>query len=153
MEKSYVSFVGGCTPLTFANLWGPEFYFEACYKSNVITGYRKESLHIFFYICDTYGCKDPKFSEDWSAFESPPSPLGPKPQQDPLSLPFIPTKARRVRSNGGTLKILRTQEKKSFTSKNMISLDNVLWNRHYAPEFEIPTLDRLSIHVGGKGKY
>ena len=152
MEKSGVRFAGGRTPLTFANLRGPEFDFEACYKSKVITGYRKELLQKVSYICDAYRCNDPTFTEDRSAFTPPPPPLRPKPQQDPLSLPLMPIKMRRARSDGRTLRTLQTQEKKSSTSQNMRRWDDVSWHPRCAPEVERPELDRVSIHVGKKGE-
>ena len=91
------------------------------------------------------GC--PTFTEDKSAFTSPPSPLKQNPHQYPLSLPLIPTKSRRDCSNVRTLRTLHKQEKKSSTSQNMIILDGVSWHPRYVLEFERPKLDILSPHV------
>ena len=85
----------------------------------------------------------PTFTEDLSAFNTPTTPLRQNIQQDLLSPPLIPTKTRRARSNGRNIRILRMQEKKISTSKNMISLDDDSWNPSCDTEVEITELDRV----------
>ena len=96
---------------------------------------------------------DPKFTEDRSAFTSHPPPLIQKPHKHQLSLLLIPTKSRRARSNGSTLRKLRTQENKISTLQNMISLNNASWHPNCVTEVNITKLDRVLTLVAGKVKY
>ena len=63
---------------------------------------------------------------------------------------MFPTKERFTRSNKKTLSKLWTQENKSSTLRNMISLNGVSWNPRYAPDVERPKLDGVLNNVKEK---
>ena len=108
---------------------------------------------ILLYILMLWDLVDLTLTEDISAFMPHTLPMSQKPQQYYFPLPLMPTKLIYDHSNGMNVRPLRNQENKSSASKNMFSLDGVLWHPYCAPEVERPKLDIVSTCLGGKFKY